>query len=59
VRARVPEAELYRYANALRSMTQGRAAHTRQPGGYEPVPEQEARKVIDRVRAEGATAGAH
>ena len=59
VRARIPEAELYKYANSLRSMTQGRAAHTRQPGGYEAVPEQEARKVIERVREEGATAGAH
>src|SRR5690606_24855293 len=35
VRALVPEAELYKYASTLRSMTQGRAFHTRTPHGYE------------------------
>lgn len=59
VRARIPEGELYKYANTLRSMTQGRAAHTRQFGGYEPVPHQEARKIIDTLREQRATAGAH
>ncbi len=46
IRALVPEAELYRYAAALRSMTQGRGHHTRRFASYEPVPEQQARKVI-------------
>lgn len=45
VRALVPEGELYKYAAALRSMTQGRAHHTRNPHGYEPMPPAEAKKV--------------
>ncbi|MBT8398096.1 MAG: elongation factor G, partial [Gemmatimonadetes bacterium] len=36
IKARVPEAELYKYAAALRSMTQGRAHHSREFVGYEP-----------------------
>ncbi|MBW3535330.1 MAG: hypothetical protein KY453_08970, partial [Gemmatimonadetes bacterium] len=46
IRAHVPEAELYKYAAALRSMTQGRAHHTRAFLAYEPVPDHEARKII-------------
>ncbi|MEX0681365.1 MAG: elongation factor G [Balneolales bacterium] len=38
VKALVPLAELYRYATHLRSMTQGRATHTRRFHGYSPVP---------------------
>ena len=45
VRARVPQAELYRYAATLRSMTQGRGHHTRTPAGYEPVPDHVAQKI--------------
>jgi elongation factor G len=52
VRAIVPEAELYRYAATLRSMTQGRAHHTRTPAGYEPAPDHVAQKV--RKEREGA-----
>ncbi len=52
VRAVVPEAELYKYAAALRSMTQGRAYHTREAAGYEPAPEHVAQKV--RREREGA-----
>ncbi len=46
VKAQVPEAELYQYAAALRSMTHGRGHHTRSPGGYEPVPDQYVKKII-------------
>jgi elongation factor G len=45
VRALVPEAELYKYAATLRSMTQGRAYHARTPAGYEPAPDHIAQKV--------------
>ncbi|MEQ1855655.1 MAG: elongation factor G [Longimicrobiales bacterium] len=45
IRALVPEAELYKYAAALRSMTQGRAHHTRRPAGYEPAPDHITQKV--------------
>jgi elongation factor G len=47
VRALVPLAELYKYATALRSLTQGRAAHTRKPYGYEEVPAQVAQRIVE------------
>ena len=46
IKALVPEAELYKYAAALRAMTQGRAYHTRTFANYEQVPEHEAQKII-------------
>lgn len=52
IRARVPEAELYKYAAALRSMTQGRAHHTRQFAGYEPVPPEQAKAIIAQAKKE-------
>lgn len=52
IKARVPEAELYKYAAALRSMTQGRAHHTRKMVSYEPVPELEAQKIIAQAKEE-------
>ncbi len=55
VRARVPESELYKYAATLRSMTQGRAYHSRKLAGYEPAPLDVAKKVA----AERAEAEAH
>jgi elongation factor G len=56
VRAHVPEAELYKYASTLRSMTQGRAFHTRTFVGYEYMPDLEAQKVIEARRKEHAEA---
>ncbi len=52
IRARVPEAELYKYAAALRSLTQGRAHHTRQFVGYEPVPDHVAQEIIAQAKRE-------
>jgi elongation factor G len=52
VRALVPLAELYKYATALRSLTQGRAAHTRKLRGYEEVPAQVAQRVIEAAARE-------
>ncbi len=46
IRAMVPEAELFKYAAALRSMTQGRGHHTRTFAGYEPVPDHIAQKIV-------------
>ncbi len=46
IRALVPEAELYKYAAALRAMTQGRAHHSRDFASYEQVPDHEAQKII-------------
>jgi len=50
VKALVPLAELYRYATHLRSMTQGRATHTRKFHGYGPVPHD----IQDRIMKETA-----
>jgi elongation factor G len=52
IKARVPEAELYKYAAALRSMTQGRAHHTRVFVGYEPVPADQAKVIIAEAKKE-------
>ncbi|HEY8485446.1 MAG TPA: elongation factor G [Longimicrobiales bacterium] len=52
IRALVPEAELYRYATTLRSLTHGRAVHTRRFHGYEEVPAHVAQKVIEAARKE-------
>jgi len=52
IKAMVPESELYKYASFLRSMTQGRAAHTRQLAGYEPVPDHLAQKIAEEKKKE-------
>ena len=52
IKGRVPEAELYKYAAALRSMTQGRAHHTREFIGYEPVPGDQAKLIIAEAKKE-------
>lgn len=46
--AQVPEAELYRYATTLRSMTQGRGLHHARYSHYDPMP----RHVQDEVVAQ-------
>ncbi|GIV61668.1 MAG: elongation factor G [Rhodothermaceae bacterium] len=48
--AQVPEAELYRYSTALRSITQGRGLHRATFSHYEAMP----RHVQDKVVAEAA-----
>jgi elongation factor G len=52
VSALVPQAELYKYSTTLRSLTQGRAVHTRQFHGYEEVPQNEVAKVVESVKKE-------
>lgn len=56
IKALVPEAELYKYASFLRSMTQGRAVHTRRHSGYEPVPDHLAQKIAEDRKKEQAEA---
>jgi elongation factor G len=58
VRAKVPESELYKYAATLRSLTQGRAHHTRTFAGYEPAPDHVAQKVKQQREAEEASKSA-
>ena len=45
VRALVPLAEMFGYATALRSNTQGRATHTMEPSHYEEVPASIAEQI--------------
>jgi elongation factor G len=52
IRALVPEAELYKYATTLRSMSHGRATHTRRLHGFEEVPASVAEKVIADAKKE-------
>ncbi len=52
IRALVPQAELYKYATTLRSLTQGRAAHRRKFHGYEEVPAHVAQKIIEAAKKE-------
>jgi elongation factor G len=52
VRALVPQAELYKYATSLRSLTQGRAVHARRFSSYEEVPQSEVPKVVEAARKE-------
>ena len=55
VRALVPESELYKYAATLRSITQGRAHHTRKLAGYEAAPDH----VVQKVREDREAVEAH
>ena len=47
VRAHVPQSELFRYATALRSLTQGRALHTRRLYAFEEVPQAEVARIVE------------
>lgn len=57
IKAVVPESELYKYASFLRSMTGGRAAHSRKRAGYEPVPDHLAQKVAEERKKDQEEAG--
>jgi elongation factor G len=54
VRAQVPQAELFRYATDLRSITQGRASFTMSFDHYEEVPANIAEQVIAEAQQENA-----
>jgi elongation factor G len=58
IKALVPQAELYKYATTLRSLTQGRAFHKRKLHGYEEVPAQVQGKVIEAAKKEKEEVGA-
>lgn len=51
VNAKVPLAEMLSYANALTSMTQGRASYSMEFSHYDFVPNELAQKIIEREKA--------
>ncbi|HLA63266.1 MAG TPA: hypothetical protein VK610_02485, partial [Rhodothermales bacterium] len=55
IKAQVPEAELYRYATSLRSMTQGRGIHHAAFSHYEAMPRHVQDKLVsERTEVEEA-----
>lgn len=52
ISALVPQAELYKYSTSLRSLTQGRALHTREFYSYEEVPQNEVAKILQKTHRE-------
>ncbi len=52
IRAHVPLKELYKYANVVRSMTQGRGVFRQKFSHYEEVPKEVAEKVIAEAQKE-------
>ena len=49
IRAKVPLAEMFGYATALRSMTQGRGSYSMEPSHYEQVSEQLAEQLVMKM----------
>jgi len=50
VRAEVPLSEVFGYATAMRSMSQGRATYTMEPSHYEPVPSNIQEEILTKGR---------
>lgn len=50
VKALVPLAELWGYANAIRSLSRGRASYSMTPSHFEPVPDALAAKVVSACK---------
>jgi len=57
IRAYIPLAEIFNYATALRSLTQGRASYTMEPSFYAEVPSHIAEKVIAGFTSAGSRRG--
>jgi len=50
IKVQVPMAEMYKYSNSLRSMTQGRGFFTMEFSHYEEVPRELAAKVVEEAK---------
>jgi elongation factor G len=50
IKAQVPLAEMFGYATAIRSMTQGRASYSMEPSHYDEVPNSVAEEIVARVQ---------
>jgi len=55
VKAMVPLSDMFGYATAVRSMTQGRALYTMQFSHYEAVPKLISEQIIEKVRGKEAS----
>lgn len=51
IQALIPQAELYKFATELRSLTQGRGSYSLEFARYEPVPERMAEAIIEAANA--------
>jgi elongation factor G len=51
IRAQTPQAELYKYATKLRSLTQGLGTYSSEFSHYELVPREFAEQVIEEAKA--------
>ena len=51
IQALIPQAELYKFATELRSLTQGRGSYELEFARYEPVPERAAEAIIEAANA--------
>ena len=49
IKARVPLAEQFGYVTVLRTLTSGRASSSMEFSHYEPMPENLAREVLEKV----------
>jgi elongation factor G len=49
IKARVPLAEQFGYVTVLRTLSSGRASSTMEFSHYEPMPENLAREVLEKV----------
>ncbi|MCX8014406.1 MAG: elongation factor G, partial [candidate division WOR-3 bacterium] len=50
IKAKVPQAEMYKYSNTLRSITQGRGYFTMKFSHYEEAPKEIAAKIIEEAK---------
>jgi elongation factor G len=50
IKAQVPLAEMFGYATAIRSMTQGRASYSMEPSHYDEVPRTVAEEIVARTQ---------
>ncbi|MDR3011799.1 MAG: elongation factor G [Chitinispirillales bacterium] len=57
ITAKVPASEVQSYSSVLRSLTQGRGFYTKTFSHYEPMPSEQAKKIIDAYQAEAASEG--
>jgi len=50
IKAQAPQAEMYKYSNSLRSMTQGRGYFSMEFSHYEEVPREASAKVVEEAK---------